>query len=81
MITLLTYRDEVMFTWFKRDAEFLGYEARQISKDLYELVVRLADGTEQVERFDGQAALTARQVALQRELEQDGWTGPHGWNM
>ena len=70
-----------MFTWFKRNAEFLGYEARQISTNLYELVVRLADGTERVEQFDGQAALTQRQLALQRELEEEGWTGPHGWNM
>jgi hypothetical protein len=70
-----------MFTWFKRNAEFLGYEARQISANLYELVVRLADGTERVEQFDGQTALTERQLALQRELEEEGWTGPHGWNM
>ena len=60
-----------MFTWFRREAEYLGYEAREISAGAYELVVRQAD----------QHALTDRQVSLQRELEEQGWTGPHGWNV
>lgn len=70
-----------MFTWFRRDAEFLGYEARETAGGAYELVVRRSDGTEQVEQFSDQHALTERQLALQRELEADGWTGPHGWNL
>ena len=70
-----------MFTWFRRDAEYLGYEAREIGDGVYELVVRQADGTERVEAFSDQHALTDRQVALQHELEDQGWSGPHGWNL
>ena len=70
-----------MFTWFRRNAEFIGYEARQISIGAYELVVRQADGTERVETFSDQQALMNRQLELQRELESEGWTGPHGWNL
>jgi hypothetical protein len=70
-----------MFTWFRRESEFLGYEARELSAGYYELVVRQPDGTELVEHFSDQHALTDRQMALQRELEGDGWTGPHGWNL
>jgi hypothetical protein len=58
-----------MFTWFRRDAEYLGYEAREIGDGAYELVVRQADGTERVEAFSDQHALTDRQVSLQHELE------------
>lgn len=70
-----------MFTWFRREAEFLGYEAREITAGVYELVVRQSDGTERIEHFSDQQALTNRQLGLQRELEADGWTGPHGWNL
>lgn len=70
-----------MFTWFRRDNEFIGYEAREVEAGQYELVVRMPDGTERVERFSDQQALTDRQLALQRELEVQGWTGPHGWNL
>jgi uncharacterized protein (DUF2461 family) len=70
-----------MFTWFQRETEFIGYEAREVSAGEYELVVRQPDGTEQVERFSDQHALADRQVALQHELEDQGWTGPHGWNL
>jgi hypothetical protein len=70
-----------MFTWFSRDAAFFGYEARELSPGAFQLVVRQADGTEHVEEFADQHALTDRQLALQHELEAQGWTGPHGWNM
>jgi hypothetical protein len=70
-----------MFTWFRRNAEFTGYEARQNPAGAYELVVRQADGTERVETFANQEALLDRQLELQRELEAEGWTGPHGWNL
>jgi hypothetical protein len=70
-----------MFTWFRRDDKFIGYEAREISAGEFELVVRQPDGTEQVERFSDQHALSERQLGLQRELEEQGWTGPHGWNL
>jgi hypothetical protein len=70
-----------MFTWFRRHAEFIGYESRQISVGSYELVIRQADGTERVETFSNQQALMDRQLELQAELEAEGWTGPHGWNL
>jgi hypothetical protein len=70
-----------MFTWFRRGDEFLRYESREISKGVYELTIMRSDGTEKVERFSHQEALADRQLALQRELEAQGWTGPHGWNL
>ena len=70
-----------MFTWFRRNAEFVGYESREIAPGAYELVIRQPDGTQRVEKFSNQAALLERQLALQRELEAEGWTGPHGWNL
>jgi hypothetical protein len=39
------------------------------------------DGTSRIERFTDQTALAERQAAIDRELEQEGWTGPHGWNV
>ena len=40
-----------------------------------------ADGSESVEHFTDSAELKNRQVALERELEDAGWSGPHGWNL
>jgi hypothetical protein len=70
-----------MFTWFRRGDEYLRYEAREIAKGAYELTILRSDGTETIERFSDQEALADRQLALQRELEAQGWTGPHGWNL
>ena len=70
-----------MFTWFRRGGDYLRYEAREIASHDFELTILLADGTERIERFVDQDALTARQMALQQELEGQGWTGPHGWNV
>jgi hypothetical protein len=70
-----------MFWWFQRSGEFLRYEARELATDAYELTVIMPDGTARVEQFTDQTALQERQVALSRELEDDGWTGPHGWNV
>jgi hypothetical protein len=70
-----------MFWWFQRGGEFLRYEAREVADDAYELTVVMPDGTARIERFTDQTALQERQVALGRELEDDGWTGPHGWNV
>ncbi len=70
-----------MFTWFQRGAEYLRYEAREVTKERYQLTIIWADGTECVEQFGDQVALNERQLTLQRELEGAGWTGPHGWNV
>ena len=70
-----------MFTWFQRGDEYLRYEAREIGSGDYELTILASDGTETVERFSDQEALSERQVALHRELEAEDWTGPHGWNL
>jgi hypothetical protein len=73
--------ERVVFTWFQRGAEYLRYEARAVSNEIYELTIIWADGTERVEQFTDQIALHERQLRLQRELEGAGWTGPHGWNV
>jgi hypothetical protein len=70
-----------MFWWFQRDGQFVRYEARTITAGVYELVERLADGTEVIERFTSESALKDRERALIRELDAQGWTGPHGWNL
>lgn len=70
-----------MFWWFQRGKEFIRYEARELGKDAYELTVVMPDGTERVEHFTDQTALKDRQVTLTRELEAEGWSGPHGWNV
>ena len=70
-----------MFWWFKRDNDFMGYETREGTANVYELVVRLPDGSERVETFSDAAALHDRQVALTAELEGEGWSGPHGWHV
>jgi hypothetical protein len=70
-----------MFWWFKRGEQFIGYEARQVGSDFFELTVRQPDGSERVERLNDQQALLDRQRALDSELAGAGWTGPHGWNL
>jgi hypothetical protein len=69
-----------MFWWFHRGDEYMRYEAQEVPKDAFELTVVTPDGNVKVERFTDQGALKDRQVALGRQLEADGWTGPHGWN-
>jgi hypothetical protein len=70
-----------MFWWYQRDGEFLRYESREVTPGTYVLIVVMPDGAEQVEYFSDQSALQARQVALGLELEGEGWSGPHGWNL
>jgi len=65
----------------QRGDQFLGYESREVSKDAYELTIRMPDGSERTEQFEDPTALHDRQVTLEHELAGDGWTGPHGWNV
>ena len=70
-----------MFWWFKRQSDLLRYEARELPSGDYELRVIDADGSERVETFDDPTALSRRQVEFERQLRDEGWTGPHGWNL
>ena len=70
-----------MFYWFKRGNEFMRYEARTALTGRFEFTVVAPDGTEHVEQFDNADALQARQVAFEKEIGAEGWTGPHGWNL
>ena len=70
-----------MFWWFKRANNSSGTEARRVSSDVLELIVRRPDGSEHVEVFAHQDALLERQRALDEELTDDGWTGPPGWKV
>lgn len=70
-----------MFWWFKRGSDFVRYESRQIADQAYELRVVDANGSERVERFETERELTDRQRELERGLLEDGFTGPHGWNL
>jgi len=68
-----------VFWWFERGGKFIRCEAREVSKEVYDLIVEMPDGTEAIEHFSDQAALSARQAALGRALKIEGWTGPRGW--
>jgi hypothetical protein len=70
-----------MFWWFKRGSDYVRYESRETSVGVYELRLLDAEGAECVERFDSERDLNDRQRELERGLIQDGWTGPHGWNL
>jgi hypothetical protein len=70
-----------MFYWFKRGNESLRYEAREVSRTRFELTIVGPDGVERVEHFTSAEALHERQVALESELQAQGWVGPHGWNL
>jgi len=70
-----------MFWWFERAGHYLRCEVRFPPTGGGELVVTPPDGAERIEVFSDSEALTTRQDALQRELVEDGWTGPHGWNL
>ena len=70
-----------MFYWFKRGAESLRYESREVSPTRFELTIISADGIEHVEQFETAEALHDRQLALERKLLAEGWVGPHGWNV
>jgi hypothetical protein len=70
-----------MFYWFKRGAESLRYESREVSSTRFELTIIGSDGIAQVEHFETAEALHEREVALEQELSAQGWVGPHGWNV
>jgi len=70
-----------VFVWFEKSGEFLRYEARDLPDGRYELRIIDADGSERAETFNDSAALNRRQIDLERELSEKGWTGPHGWNL
>jgi hypothetical protein len=70
-----------MFWWFKRGDSYVRYEARQNAVAAYELRIVDVDGSEAVEQFDNEQDLSARQRDLERELGEQGWSGPHGWNL
>jgi hypothetical protein len=69
-----------MIWLFERQSEYLRYEARPAKDGLgYELVITYPGGGELVERFDDSAALSRRQKDLEKQLSNEGWSGPHGW--
>jgi hypothetical protein len=70
-----------MFWWFKRGDNYVRYEARQNDVASYELRIVNVDGTEAVEIFDNDEDLSARQRDLERQLVEEGFSGPHGWNL
>ena len=72
---------EAMFWWFKRKDDLLRYEARQLPSGEFEFCVVDEHGNERVERFTDGDALHARQLEFEKSLKEDGWTGPHGWNL
>jgi hypothetical protein len=70
-----------MFFWFKRREDLLRYEARQLSSGEFEFCVIDEHGKETVETFPDGDALHARQLDFERRIKDEGWSGPHGWNL
>jgi hypothetical protein len=70
-----------VFWWFERGGEFIRVEILQLASDRFELRLIRADGTETVETFSNAVDLGTRQDEVQRDVRQQGWSGPHGWVM
>jgi len=70
-----------MFFWFKRREDLLRYEARQLPSGVFEFCVIDEHGKHTVETFPSGDALDARQLDFERRVRDEGWTGPHGWNL
>lgn len=68
-----------MFWWFEREGAYLRCEVLELPAGGYELRVIREDGSEQVERFSDATALAVRQQKVVDDLEDNGWSGPHGW--
>jgi hypothetical protein len=73
-------QEGLVFWWFQRGGKYLRYETRE-TNGTFELRVISPDGSERVETFTDSSDLTRRQLAFERDLATDGWTGPHGWNL
>lgn len=70
-----------MMTWFyERRGAYLRCETREVpeQRNLFDLVILHADGTEQVERFANSELLLTRQEELELTLHCEGWSGPFG---
>ena len=77
----MTHTEGLVFVWFQKGGAFLRYEARDLANGRYELRIIDADGAERAETFNDSSSLNKRQIDLERELAEAGWTGPHGWNL
>ena len=63
-----------MVYFFHRAGQYRRVESRMV----YELEITTPDGVTTVERFSSGDVMTERERALQEELRQEGWDGPHG---
>jgi len=70
-----------MVFWFTRREDLLRYEARQLPSGVFEFFVIDEHGKHTVETFPSGDALDARQLDFERQVRDEGWTGPHGWNL
>jgi hypothetical protein len=71
----------IVFWWFKRGNEYVRYESRELRPGSFELRFVDVHGDERVETFDDPRRLETRQRELERTLMNEGFTGPHGWNL
>ena len=69
-----------MVSFFERKGAYVRFESRAVDNrtDLFELIIRDADGSERREVFKDSEMLLRRQIELERGLEHDGWQGPFG---
>src|SRR3954465_15935070 len=69
-----------MFWWFARAGKFLRCETRN-DADGFEFCIVEPDGSERTERFTESRELARRQAEFEQAVKDQGWTGPHGWNL
>jgi hypothetical protein len=68
-----------VFWWFEREGAYTRCEVLDLPTGGFELRIVNHDGTEQVEHFSNVAELAKRQEAVNAQLRNAGWVGPHGW--
>jgi hypothetical protein len=68
-----------MLYFFEKRRRYLQYEIQETDvKDVFAIVATHPDGFTRTEYVTGPDQLQTRWQAIERELMNDGWAGPHG---
>ena len=71
-----------MVYFFEKSQRYLQYEIQETDiKDMFAIVETHPDGFSRREYVTGNDELQTRWRAIERELRQNGWRGPHGRSM
>jgi len=68
-----------MVYFFEKRQRYLRYEIQDTDlPEVFAIVATHPDGFSRTEYVTGSDELTSRWKAIERELHQAGWAGPHG---